>query len=45
MRCVSYTRAVPWSSHAESMDIQTQNAVVAEYIKDKPGWKLEKKIF
>lgn len=43
MRCVSYTRAVPWSSHAEHMDIQTQNALVSGYITGKPEWKLEEK--
>lgn len=43
MKCVSYTRTVPWKNDAEQISIPEQNQRIADYIRNKPGWSLEKK--
>lgn len=43
MRCVSYTRAIPWRSLENVLSIPEQNAKIDEFIKKHPECKLVKK--
>ena len=39
MRCVSYTRAIPWRSLENVLSIPEQNAKIDEFIKKHPECK------
>ena len=43
MRCVSYTRTIPWKPEEEKIEILQQNAAIADYISKQKGWTLKKK--
>ena len=43
MRCVSYTRLLPWRQEEEQIEILQQNAAIADYIGKQKGWTLKKK--
>ena len=43
MRCVSYTRTIPWRPEEEKIEILQQNAAIADYISRQKGWALKKK--
>lgn len=43
MRCVSYTRTIPWRQEEERIEILQQNAVIADYVGRQKGWTLQKK--
>ncbi|WP_024348406.1 recombinase family protein [Lacrimispora indolis] len=43
MRCVSYTRTLPWRQEVEPVEILKQNAAISDFIAARKGWTLNKK--
>ena len=43
MKCVSYTRTMPWKNHAGELTIADQNQRIAEYLAEHKEFDLQKK--
>jgi len=43
MKCVSYTRAIPWLENDKILSIDEQNEIIHNYLKGKKGYTLIKK--
>lgn len=43
MKCVSYTRTMPWKNHTGELTIADQNQRIAEYLAEHKEMDLQKK--
>ena len=43
MKCVSYTRTMPWKNHTGELTIADQNQRIAEYLAEHKEFDLQKK--
>lgn len=43
MKCVSYTRTMPWKNHKGELTIADQNQRIAEYLAEHKEFDLQKK--
>ena len=45
MKCVSYTRTMPWKNHTGELTIADQNQRIAEYLAEHKELNLQKRYF